>query len=188
MPICSQVAELEGARQQHDGEPHRHGSGNHSQKLDLLLRRRRGAQPVAGLEIGDGLARNRERRAHHAGDGHDEEHAGGTGDAEAQQHDGGNDDGEHGHAGHRVARRGGDGAGRHRGEEERKQQGERHADANDQRRRRQAAQQDGHAQGADHHPEQDGHKGDIAIGTLAGNGLAAAERVHGHAKRTGDDA
>ena len=60
------------------------GGGDHAQELDLLLRGGRGAEPVAGLEIGDGLAGDGERGADHAGDRHHEEHPGGAGDAETQ--------------------------------------------------------------------------------------------------------
>ena len=50
-------------------------SRDHAEELHLLLRRRRRAEPVAGLQVGDGLARHRERGADHARDRHDEEHA-----------------------------------------------------------------------------------------------------------------
>ena len=99
----------------------------HAQKLHLLLRGRRRAQPVARLEIRDGLPGNRKRRAHHPRQRHHEEHARGAGEAEAQQHNRRNDDGQHGHAGHRIARGGGDGVGGDAGEEEREHQRQRHA-------------------------------------------------------------
>ena len=99
-----------------------------AEELHLLLRRRRGAEPVAGLEIGDGLAGDGQRGADHAGDRHHEEHAGRAGDAEAQQHDGGDDDGQHRHARHGIARGGGDGVGGHRSEEEREEQRQHEAD------------------------------------------------------------
>ena len=96
-----------------------------AQELHLLLRRRRRAQPVAGLEIGDGLPGDRKRRAHHARHRHHEEHARGARKPEPQQHHGRNDDGQHGHARHRIPRRGGDGVGGHRREEEREDQRQR---------------------------------------------------------------
>ena len=69
------LAELERLRQHHDRQADRDRRGDDPEELHPLLRRRRGAEPVAGLQIGDRLPRDRQRRAHHAGDGHHEEHA-----------------------------------------------------------------------------------------------------------------
>ena len=116
------LAELKSLGQDDDGEADGDGGGDDAQELHLLLGGGRRAEPVAGLEVRDGLAGNRERGADHARDGHDEEHAGGAGEAEAEQDDGGNDDGQHGHAGDGIAGCGGDGVGGDGGEEEREDQ------------------------------------------------------------------
>ena len=108
------------------------GRGDDAEELDLLLRRGRGAQPVAGLEIGDRLAGDRERGADHAGDRHDEEHA--RSSRRRRSCSSTTDEmmivsivmPETG-----IARGGGDGVGGDRGEEEREDQRQHQADQED---------------------------------------------------------
>ena len=142
--------------------------GDDAEELHLLLRGGSGAEPVAGFEIGDGLAGDGERGADHSGDRHDEEHAGGAGDAEAQQDDGGDDDGEHRHAGHRIARGGGDGVGGDGGEEEGEEQRQAEADEHDCPRDRQMAEESRDGDRAHDDAEQDGDHRHIAVGAFAG--------------------
>ena len=55
----SRFTELKRVRQHYNRQPNRYRCGDHAQELELLLRRRRRAQPVAGFEIGDGLPGDR---------------------------------------------------------------------------------------------------------------------------------
>ena len=82
----SGFSELEGVGQEHNGEPGSSGGGQDAKEFGLLLRGWSVAEPVAGFEVGHELAGDAQRGAHHAGNGHDEEHARGSGEAEAQQH------------------------------------------------------------------------------------------------------
>ena len=177
-------AELEGVGQQDDGEAGGDGRGNDADELDLLLRGGRGAEPVAGLEVGDELAGDAERGADHARNGHDEEHARGAGEAEAQQHHRGDDDGEHGHAGGGIVGRGGDGVGGHRGKEEGEEQREREAQEEDGPGDLKAPEEDGDGEGAGDDAEKNGGKGDVAIGALGCVGVARNGRRAARCRRS----
>ena len=175
-------AKLEGVGEQDDGEAGGDGSRGNAEKLDLLLRRGRGAEPVTDFEVGDELARCAQGGAHHARNRHDEEHAGGAGEAKVEQHHRGDNDREHGHAGGGIVGRGGDGVGGHRGKEEREDEREDQAEHQNGPGDLQAAEEDGDAESGGHHAEKDGENRDIAIGAPGVRGFAVAEGVQRDAK------
>ena len=56
--------------------------GDDRDELYFLLRRGRGADPIAGLQVSDELSGGAQGNADHARKGHHEKHAGGAGEPE----------------------------------------------------------------------------------------------------------